>query len=68
MLIGAGLAAVYMLQASPMLRAWWGAAPGGLWWGIQPVSAGVFGVPAGFAAIVLVSLWDGRRQRQPRTA
>ncbi len=68
MLIGAGLAAVYMLQASPMLRAWWGAAPGGLWWGIQPVSAGVFGVPAGFAAIVLVSLWDGRRQQQPRTA
>ena len=68
MLIGTGLTAVYMLQASPMLRAWWGAAPGGLWWGIQPVSAGVFGVPAGFAAIVLVSLWDGRRQRQPRTA
>ena len=68
MLIGAGLAAVYMLQASPMMRVWWGAAPGGLWWGIQPVSAGVFGVPAGFAAIVLVSLWDGRRQRQPRTA
>ena len=68
MLIGTGLTAVYMLQASPMLRAWWGAAPGGLWWGIQPVSAGVFGVPAGFAAIVLVSLWDGWRQRQPRTA
>ena len=63
MLIGTGLTAVYMLQASPMLRAWWGAAPGGLWWGIQPVSAGVFGVPAGFAAIVLVSLGDGWRQR-----
>ena len=68
MLIGTGLTAVYMLQASPMLRAWWGAAPGGLWWGIQPVSAGVFGVPAGFAVIVLVSLGDGWRQRQPRTA
>lgn len=64
MLIGTGLTAVYMLQASPMLRAWWGAAPGGLWWGIQPVSAGVFGVPAGFAAIVLVSLGDGWRQRR----
>jgi cation/acetate symporter len=29
---------------------------GGLWWGIQPVSAGVFGVAAGLATAVLVSL------------
>ena len=61
MLIGTGLTAAYMLQASPALRAWWGAAPGGLWWDIHPVSAGVFGVPAGFAAIILVSLWGQRR-------
>jgi cation/acetate symporter len=27
-----------------------------LWWDIQPISAGVFGVPLGFAVIVLVSL------------
>jgi cation/acetate symporter len=27
-----------------------------LWWGIQPISAGVFGVPLGFAVIILVSL------------
>ena len=27
-----------------------------LWWGIQPISAGVFGVPVGFAVIILVSL------------
>jgi len=35
----------------------------GLWWGIQPVSAGVFGVPAGIAATVLISLFtrDGSR-------
>ena len=32
-----------------------------LWWEIQPVSAGVFGVPVGFAVTVLVSWWDGRR-------
>jgi cation/acetate symporter len=31
-----------------------------LWWGIQPTSAGVFGVPAAFAALVLVSLWTGK--------
>ena len=27
-----------------------------LWWGIQPISAGVFGVALGFAVIFLVSL------------
>ena len=27
-----------------------------LWWGIQPISAGLFGVPVGFAVIILVSL------------
>jgi len=27
-----------------------------LWWEIQPISAGVFGVPAGFAVIVVASL------------
>jgi cation/acetate symporter len=27
-----------------------------LWWGIEPISAGIFGVPLGFAVIVLVSL------------
>ncbi|HNF88997.1 MAG TPA: cation acetate symporter, partial [Thiobacillaceae bacterium] len=26
------------------------------WWGIGDVSAGVFGIPAGFATIVLISL------------
>jgi cation/acetate symporter len=31
-----------------------------LWWGIQPISAGVFGVPVGFAVIILVSLLTKR--------
>jgi cation/acetate symporter len=30
--------------------------PTDLWWDIQPISAGVFGVPIGFAVIFLVSL------------
>ena len=34
--------------------------PGGLWWGIHPISAGVFGVPVGFAVIVALSLWQRR--------
>lgn len=37
----------------------------GLWLGIQPISAGVFGVPAGLLTTWLVSLWTrpGRLQR-----
>jgi hypothetical protein len=31
--------------------------PVDLWFGIQPISAGVFGVPLGFAVIILVSLF-----------
>ena len=27
-----------------------------LWWDIQPIAAGVFGVPLGFAVIILISL------------
>ena len=30
------------------------------WWGIEPVCAGVFGVPAGLLVTVLVSAWVGR--------
>ncbi|MEY3271590.1 MAG: hypothetical protein RLZZ341_491, partial [Pseudomonadota bacterium] len=26
------------------------------WWGIAPISAGIFGVPLGFAVIIIVSL------------
>jgi len=31
-----------------------------LWWGIEPISAGVFGVPAGFALIIIISLLTPR--------
>jgi cation/acetate symporter len=41
----------YLLHASPML----GSATG-LWFHIAPISAGVFGVPAGMAVLVAVSL------------
>ena len=57
MLAGLGVTVVYMLINAPALRAWWGAdLSSGLWFGIQPVSAGVFGVPIGFLVITLVSL------------
>ncbi len=64
MLVGSTVTLGYMLQASHAWRAPWGLVPGGLWWDIHPVSAGVFGVPAGFAAHALVSWWDGRRHRR----
>jgi cation/acetate symporter len=32
------------------------AGPVELWWGVQSASAGVFGVPAAFAATIAVSL------------
>jgi cation/acetate symporter len=40
--------------------------PGQLWLGIQPISAGVFGVPAGFAATVIVSLLTAAPGAQTR--
>jgi cation/acetate symporter len=34
----------------------------GLWWGVAPVSAGVFGVPMGlFAGILLSKIWPPTR-------
>jgi len=30
--------------------------PADLWWGIQPISAGLWGVPLGFVVIIIVSL------------
>ncbi|MDC8770767.1 sodium:solute symporter family protein [Roseateles albus] len=56
MLVGLGLTTYYMVHATPALRAVLGV-PGSasLWWGIQPISAGLFGVPAGFVAVWLVS-------------
>ncbi|MBC7468218.1 MAG: VC_2705 family sodium/solute symporter [Ramlibacter sp.] len=57
MLGGLGVTVYYMLVNAPAFRAWVGLPGGGdLWFAIQPISAGVFGVPAGFALAVVVSL------------
>jgi cation/acetate symporter len=42
----------YMFQTHPLL----GGSVTNQWFSIAPVSAGIFGVPAGVAAIVMVSL------------
>ena len=57
MLCGLGVAVYYMVSHSLLVQDWlprWLLADG-LWFGIQPMSAGVFGVSAGLAAAALVS-------------
>jgi cation/acetate symporter len=57
MVAGLGVTFYYMVTTQPWLRGIFGiTSPVELWWGIQPISAGVFGVPIGFAVIILVSL------------
>lgn len=57
MLSGLGVTIYYMLVNAPSFRAFFGLAPEhALWFGIQPLSAGVFGVPIGFAVAIAASL------------
>ena len=57
MLGGLGITFYYMVVNQPWLRGIFGVtSPIDLWFGIAPISAGVFGVPLGFALIILISL------------
>ena len=56
MLAGLGLTIYYMAVNAAPVRSAFGLIGNGLWFEIQPVSAGVFGVFAGAAVIVLISL------------
>jgi len=57
MIGGLGITFYYMVMTQPWLRGVFGVtSPVELWYGIQPISAGIFGVPVGFALIILVSL------------
>lgn len=51
-LIGFAVCVFYMLRTYPAL----GGSSLNQWFGIAPISAGVFGVPAGFISIALISL------------
>ena len=54
---GLGITMYYMIMTQPWLRGVFGVtSPVELWYGIAPISAGVFGVPLGFALIILISL------------
>jgi cation/acetate symporter len=74
---GLGLALYYMVRNEPWLRSVCGITlPVERWFDIAPVSAGAFGVPFGFAVIVVASLLTpqpgaeakalARRLRYPR--
>ena len=56
MLAGLGVTLYYLLTRSLLD----GAAGSELWFGVQPAAAGLFGVPAAFAAHVAVSLATSR--------
>jgi cation/acetate symporter len=56
MLSGLGVTAYYMMINQAGVRQAFGLSGSGLWLGIQPVSAGIFGVAAGLATTVLLSL------------
>ena len=65
MIAGLGTTFYYMATTQPWLRGVFGVTSpiaDNIWWGISPISAGVFGVPVGFAVIIIVSLLTG----QPR--
>jgi cation/acetate symporter len=64
MLAGLFTTIFYMVQTQPWLRELVLSVPRStpieLWWGIQPIAAGVFGAPVAFVVIFLVSLLTPR--------
>jgi cation/acetate symporter len=58
MISGLGITVYYMVMNQAWLRGIFGVtSPVDLWFGILPISAGVFGVPLGFVVIIVVSLF-----------
>jgi cation/acetate symporter len=65
MAAGLGVTFYYMAVTQPWLRSVFGVTrPIELWWDIQPISAGLFGVPVGFAVIIIVSLLTPAPKRE----
>ena len=59
MIAGLGITFYYMATTQPWLRGVFGVTSSiadNTWWGIQAISAGLWGVPVGFAVIIIVSL------------
>jgi cation/acetate symporter len=56
MLAGLGMCLYYMIHTYPQFIEWFGTTKMDLWWGIQPISSAVFGVPVGIVVLTVVSL------------
>ncbi len=59
MLAGLAVTLYYLVTTHPWLRSLLGISiplDQAMWWDIQPIAAGVFGVPVGFAVIIVLSL------------
>lgn len=59
MLAGLAVTLYYLVTTHPWLRSLFGISiplDKVVWWDIQPIAAGVFGVPVGFAVIIVLSL------------
>jgi len=59
MVSGMSITMYYMITTQPWLRGVFGVTSSvadNTWWGIQAISAGLWGVPLGFAVIIIVSL------------
>ena len=59
MLAGVGITFYYMAVTQPWLRRVFGVQSSiadNTWWDINPISAGIFGIPLGFVVIIVVSL------------
>jgi cation/acetate symporter len=67
MVAGLGITFFYMTQTQPWLRGMFGVTKPiaeAIWWDIQPISAGLFGVPLGFLVIIVVSLLTGEPDKE----
>ena len=67
MLSGVIITFYYMATTQPWMRGLFNVTSpvaDNIWWGIQPISAGVFGVPLGFAVIIIVSLLTPAPKRE----
>ena len=59
MIAGLGITFYYTATTQPWLRGLFGVTSpiaDNMWFGINPISAGIFGVPLGFAVTIIVSL------------
>jgi cation/acetate symporter len=67
MIAGVGVTFYYMANTQPWLRGLFHITrpiAEAKWFGIEPISAGVFGVPLGFAVIIIVSLFTAAPNKQ----